>query len=198
MQHQVGLGHFLERGPKRGDERVRQPVDEADRVRDEQLAPIRQTHLSHQRIERHEQRVGRGGRFIRQPVEQRRLAGVGVADERDGRHGPLLTPLPQLRSPLPHLIDLALNRLNPPANPPAVGLELRLARASRADAAAEARQRRRGADESREQILQLRELHLPLAFARPRATGEDVEYELRAIDDFPFELRFELTKLRGR
>ena len=54
------------------------------------------------------------------------------------------------------------------------------------------------ADQSREQILQLRELHLPLALARPRAAGKDVENELRAIDDLPFELRFELTKLRGR
>ena len=98
MQRQIGFGDLLERGAKRGDQRVRQPIDEPDRVGDEQLAPIRQTDPPDERIERHEQRVGCHGSLIRQPVEQRRLAGVGVADERHRRHRLLVAPLAQLRS----------------------------------------------------------------------------------------------------
>ena len=37
-------------------------------------------------------------------------------------------------------------------------------------------------DQPRQQVLQLRQLDLPLAFARPRAAREDVENQLRAID----------------
>ncbi|MCK7529291.1 MAG: hypothetical protein MZV64_72935 [Ignavibacteriales bacterium] len=42
---------------ERRDQRVRQPIDEPDRVRHEQLALIRQPHLAQQRVQRHEQRV---------------------------------------------------------------------------------------------------------------------------------------------
>ena len=59
MQHEIGLGHLLERGAERRHERVRQPIDEADRVGHQQLAAIRQPHAAHERIERDEQRVGR-------------------------------------------------------------------------------------------------------------------------------------------
>ena len=55
-----------------------------------------------------------------------------------------------------------------------------------------------GPDEPRQQVLELRELHLQLAFARPRPPREDVENELRAIDDLPADLLFDLPKLRRR
>ena len=58
MQHQVGVGGLLQRGAEGGDERVRQPIDEADGVGHEQLAAVGQADLPDQRIERHEQRVG--------------------------------------------------------------------------------------------------------------------------------------------
>ena len=132
-----------------------------------------------------------------QPVEQRRLARVGVADERDRRHRLFLTPLAQLRSALPHLIDLALNRLNADANPAAIGFELRFTRSACADAAAEPRQRGARSGQPRQQVFELRELDLPLALARPGATREDVEDQLRPIDDLAFEPLLELPELRG-
>ena len=55
---QVGVGGLLERGAEGGHQRVRQPIDEANRVRHEQLALIGQAHAAHQRIERDEERVG--------------------------------------------------------------------------------------------------------------------------------------------
>ena len=134
---------------ERRDERVRQPVDEPDRVRHEHLAPIGQPHLAHQRIERHEQRVRRSAPAPRQQVEQRRLAGVGVADQRDRRDVGLLPALAQPGPPLPHVLDAGRDARDALPDPPPVGLELRLAGPARADAAAESRQRDAGADQPR-------------------------------------------------
>ena len=40
VQHEIRVGGFFERGAKRRDQRVRQAIDEADRVAQQQLAPI--------------------------------------------------------------------------------------------------------------------------------------------------------------
>ena len=55
-----------------------------------------------------------------------------------------------------------------------------------------------GADQPRQQVLQLRQLDLQLAFARPRAPGEDVENQLRAIDDLAADRLLDLPQLRRR
>ena len=52
------------------------------------------------------------------------------------------------------------------------------------------------ADEPRQQVLQLRELDLQLAFARPGAAREDVEDQLRAVDDLAAERLLEVAQLR--
>ena len=57
---------------------------------------------------------------------------------------------------------------------------------------------RPGADQPRQQVFQLRELDLQLAFARPRAPREDVEDQLRAIDDAALEPLLQLAQLRRR
>ena len=75
---------------------VRQPLDESDRVRDEQLATVGQLHLAHERVERDEQCVRRDGVVTGERVEKRRLAGVGVSDERDRRHRGLVPAFAQL------------------------------------------------------------------------------------------------------
>ena len=55
-----------------------------------------------------------------------------------------------------------------------------------------------GADQPRQQVLQLRQLDLQLAFARARAPREDVEDELRAIDDLAADRLFDVPQLRRR
>ena len=65
VQQQVRLRHLLERGAERRDQRVRQLLDEADRVDQQQLPAAAQPDLAHQRVERHEElarddRVARG------------------------------------------------------------------------------------------------------------------------------------------
>ena len=99
-----------------------------------------------------------------------------------------MPPLAQLRAAVAHVLDVLGNHVNPRANPAAIGLELRPTGAPGPDAAAEARQRGAGAHKPGQEIFQLRELDLHLAFPRPRPPGEDVEDQLRAIDDFAADL----------
>ena len=198
MQQQIGVGGFLERGAEGGDQRVRQPIDETDGVGDQQLAGVGQADPPHQGIERDEQGVGDLGGGARQAVEERRLAGVGISDQRHRRHPALVAALAQLAAPAPYLFDLVAEDLDPRADPPPVHLELRLAGSARADAAAQARQRRAGADQPRQQVLQLGELYLQLALTRAGAPREDVEDELRAIDHLARDHRLQLAQLRRR
>ena len=55
-----------------------------------------------------------------------------------------------------------------------------------------------GSGQTRQQVLELGELDLPLAFPRARPAGEDVEDQLRAIDHLPLESILELAELPRR
>ncbi len=79
---------------------------------------------------------------------------------------------------------------------PAVALELRLARAARADAAAEALEVLPHAAHARQVVLELRELDLELPLGRRRVLGEDVEDQLRPVDDARVERVLEEPLLR--
>ncbi len=193
VHQQVRGRNFLERGAKRRDERVRQAIDEADGVRHEELPPVRQPHLADKRIERDEERVRCHGVIARERVEERRLAGVGVADEGDRRDGALLAALAQLRAPAADHVDFLRQHADALPNAPAIGLELGLAGASGPDAAAKPRQGLTRPDEPRQEILQLRELDLQLPFPRARAAREDVEDELRAVHDLAAERLLEVA-----
>src|SRR5262249_47824754 len=144
------------------------------------------------------QRVGRFRVRLRQHVEERRLAGVGVADQGDGRYRCFLPPLAQLRAAAAHLLDVGADGVNARTDAAPIGFELRLAGAPRADAATQPRQRVAGADQPRQQVLQLGELDLQLSFSRPRAPREDVEDQLRAIDDLAADGLLDLPQLRRR
>ena len=84
VQDEVGLHHLLQRGAEGRDQRGRQVGDEADRVGQDDAPAARQLHLAHGRIERREHLVLGDHGGAGEAVEQRRLAGVGVAD--DGHH----------------------------------------------------------------------------------------------------------------
>ena len=77
-----------------------------------------------------------------------------------------------------------------------VGLELRLARAPGADAAAESLEVLPHAPHARQVVLQLRELDLELSLGRDGVLGEDVEDQLRAVDDARVERILEGPLLR--
>jgi hypothetical protein len=61
MQRQISLGDLFERGSKRRNQGVRQAIDEADRIGDQELAGIRQADLPDQRFEGDEVRISRFG-----------------------------------------------------------------------------------------------------------------------------------------
>ena len=80
----------------------------------------------------------------------------------------------------------------------AIGFQLGFAGTAGADAAAELRHLHAASRQSRQQVLQLRQFHLELAFTGARVAGKDVEDELGAIDDAQVELALQVALLRWR
>src|SRR4029078_10797841 len=99
----------------------------------------------------------------------RRLADVRVAGERDRRRLRPAALLPAHVALLAALLEAPRPQRDPPAGDPAVGLELRLARAARPDAAAEALEVLPHAAHARQVVLELRELDLQLPFRACRS-----------------------------
>src|SRR2546430_11193246 len=92
-------------------------------------------------------------------------------------------------------LEAALERGYPVTRQPAVRLDLRLARAPGADAAAKALEVRPQAAHAREVVLELSELHLELALGGVRVVGEDVEDDRRAVDHGHADLLLEVALL---
>ncbi len=97
---------------------------------------------------------------------------------------------------LAQLLQAPPQERDPAAGDPAVALELRLARAARADAAAEPLEVLPHAAHAREVVLELRELDLQLALRADRVLREDVEDQLRAVDDARLQRVLERPLLR--
>ena len=116
-------------------------------------------------------------------VEQRRLAGVGVADERDRRQRGALALGALHGARALDVLEAALERGDAVAREAAVGLDLRLAGAPRADSAAEALEVGPQPAHAREVVFELGQLDLQLALGAVRMRGEDVEDHGRAVDD---------------
>ena len=87
VDDEVGRDHFLQRRPEGGDELGRKLRDEADRVGQDRLVEAGQRDLAHRRVESREQQVLGHHVGVGEPVEQGRLAGIGVADQGDHRPG---------------------------------------------------------------------------------------------------------------
>ena len=82
MQQQVGLDDLLERRLESIDQVVRQLADEPHRVGEQHVLIGRQAQPPRGRVEGGEQLVLGERRGAGDGVEKRRLAGVGVADQR--------------------------------------------------------------------------------------------------------------------
>src|SRR2546425_863896 len=91
----------------------------------------------------------------------------------------------QLGSPAAHILDILGNPMNFRADSPAIAFELGFARPPGPDAAAQPRERFPGANKTGQEVLQLRELHLQLPFPGPSTPREDVQDQLRTVDDLP-------------
>ena len=80
----------------------------------------------------------------------------------------------------------------------AVGFQLGFARAARADAAAQLRHRFALAAQPRQHVLQLRQLHLQLAFAGAGVAGKDVQNQLRPVQHAAGQRSLQVAQLRRR
>ncbi len=89
------------------------------------------------------------------------------------------------------LVDAALNAA-------AIGFELGFAGSAGADAAAQLRHGFASAGEARKHVLELRQLHLQLAFAGAGVAGKDVEDELGAVEHAAGQGGLEVAQLGGR
>ena len=191
VQDEIRDERLLQRRRESLDELGRQPTDEPDGVRHEVALPVvlepargRVERLEEPVLDRH---VGAGER-----VQERRLADVRVPGERNGRRSGAGSRLAARRAVRSQLAEPAPQLRDPAVREPAVGLELRLARAARADASADLRGPAAAGEplevlphaaHAREVVLELRELHLELSLGRASVLREDVEDQLRPVDD---------------
>ena len=155
------------------------------------------------RVERVEQAVIRRDVRAGDGVEERRLARVRIAD--DGHDGDLVfhTALALGAAHAAHLLKLGFELVDLAVDVAAVGLKLRLTGTLRSDGALAARaglalKVRPHADQARQQILVLRQLHLQAALLRPRPLGEDVEDQAAAVEHLHARQLRQHAHLRGR
>ena len=134
-------------------------------------------------IEGGEELVLHQHRGVGEGVEQRRLAGVGVADDGEDRQAAVVALPPAQVAVLGEAGHPPLQRGDPVAHPAAVDLQLGLAGAAAADAAGQARERVVAPGQARVEVLELRQLHLQLAVGALRPLREDVEDQLGAVED---------------
>ena len=132
--------------------------------------------VADRRIERGEELIaGDHGRF-RQRVEQRRFAGIGVADQGHHRQGHAPARLALQAAGALHILELLLELGDALLDEPPVDLELALAGAAEeAEAAALALEMGPGPHQAAALIAEGGELDLQLAFGGAGAGAEDLE-----------------------
>ena len=198
MHDQVRQAHRVQRRAERLDELVGQLADEADRVGDEHGLATGERELPGARVEGDEEPVLGRDTGVGEPVEQRRLAGVGVADQGQLAVAAAGAAAPLQRPGALHLAQVGLQLVHAPDEAPAVDFELRLARAPRPDATRLLAQRGAAAAQARQPVAQERELHLRLALGAAGVLGEDVEDHRGAVDGRAAEQLLEVAVLRRR
>ena len=175
---------------------VGQLADEPDRISDAEPVPPPDVELAGERIERREQPILHENVGTRECAQDARLPGVGVAHQRGA--GEVAPTLPLVRAVVGHAFEASLQDRDLAADDPAVGLELRFARAPQPDAATDPREVGPHAREARQQVLELCQLHLHFCLRRARARGEDVEDQLGAVHHPHRQRLLQIRPLHGR
>ena len=197
VQDQVGEHGLLERRLERLDQLVGQLLDEADRV-GQQVAAAGELEAAGGRVEGVEEPVPHPDLGAGERVQQGRLAGVGVAGERDARERGALAAGAHHAAVALQPRQAAAQRRDPVAGEAAVGLDLGLARAPGADPAPEPLEVGPQAPHPRQVVLELGQLDLELALGRVGVVGEDVEDDRGAVDHRHAQRRLEVALLARR
>ncbi len=164
--------------------------------REQHRPPVGQLPTPRARVERGEQLVGRQFLSPGQLIEQRALAGVGVADERD-RHS--VGPRGNFALfATEHFVEVGLQLDDPPLDEPAVGFELLLARPAHAHAGLDPRQVGPHPFEPRQRVFELGEFDRQPGFVRLGSRRENIEDHLGAIEHLDVERHLEIANLRRR
>src|SRR3954454_2473543 len=190
VNDEIGDQRLLERGREALDELMRQSADEADGVGEQVAAPV-DVERARRRVQGLEEAVVHRRAGSGERVQQRRLPYVGVAGERDRRRLRPPARLAACRTLLGECLESPPQKRDSAPRQASVRLELRLPGAARSDPAAESLEVLPEAAHAREVVLQLRELDLELALGGHRVLGEDVEDQLRPVDDTRLERVFE-------
>ena len=96
-----------------------------------------------------------------------------------------------------HALEFQLDGLDALGDAPPVGFQLRFARAAGADAAALPRHLDAVAGQARQHVVELRQFHLKPPFPCTGARSEDIQDELRPVDDLGGQRLFEIALLGG-
>lgn len=198
VQKQVGVREFFKGCAKRIDERFRQSADEPDRVGQDDLPLARKAQTAARWVEGREELVFNEHVALRERVQKRALACVRVPDDGDDGQFVARAPAAAQLAVVPKLLDALFEVGDAIAYPPPVDLQLRFPRAPAADAACESAESLRAARQPGQSVLQLRELDLELAVGALGALRENVEDELRAVDDLQARAVGEVPGLRRR
>ena len=135
-------------------------------------APPGRRNAAHGRIQRREQLVRDVDIAAGQRIEQRRLAGIGVANQRHRRHRDLGARAAPGVALLPEAPQTLCHRAHARTEQAPVGLELRLAGpAAQTDTALLTLQVSPAAHQAARQMLQLRQLHFQFALEAARAAA---------------------------
>ena len=183
MQDHVGLDHLFERGAERRHQHGRQVGNEAHGVGQDDLHAARQLHRPQCRVERGKQHVGLQHARAGHAVEQRRFAGIGVADQRGDRVRHARAAVAVELAPLLDLVELRLDARDPLADQAAIDFELAFARpAEKAEAAALALQMCPAFHQPAALIGQMRQLDLERALLGVRPAAEDFQDQPGAVE----------------
>ncbi len=193
-QQQIGLRRHLQRGPERRHQPVRQVTDETHRVRQQRRPLRRQVDQPRLRVESRKEPVIHVRIRVRKCIQQRGLARVCVPHQRHHRPRP---PHPRALAPRRDRIDLALEFADPLPHRLVAQLQRALAGTLHADPALEPALLLRNR-QPRNQILQLRQLHLDLRLRRLRPTRKDLKNQLGPVDDLDPQRQIQIVHLQRR
>src|SRR5680860_1596490 len=206
VQQQVGVQRLLERALERLDQLRGQLLHETDRVRHHGASAVGQLQPTSGGVERREQLVGDQGARTGQAVQQRGLARVGVAHEREREHVVAPAVLGPERARALCLLQVVLQPGDPAIQLASVDFELGLTGSTGADARAAGHttaglpgQGLAPTAQARQQIGQLGKLHLRLALLGGGVLGEDIQDDDGAVEHLHLESLFEVALLgRGQ